>query len=161
MIIMHRSFDDSRGFNLPKNIAYKINNKFVTYEEIKKEKIKKQKRHLEYKRSINIIIEKPCYLWVFYNDTFFVGGWWLYLRTSKGDISLNFRCRNKELKLMAMKAYPLGYLPIEENFYKWMVEFEKVFHKDSDKRKKNAIALATARIKNGQLIEIISKKQGY
>ena len=48
--IMHRSFADSMGCDWPREIAYKVDGVPVTFAELKADRIKKQKDHLNIDR---------------------------------------------------------------------------------------------------------------
>jgi hypothetical protein len=107
----------------------------VTYKEILDKKIEQQKWELQIKTRSNKI--KPCYIWVFNNDYWLMGGWYLYIKTLKEDYALNFRNPNKELTLKIMELYPCGVIPVLENFDSWAEAFSKTFSHKGFKRKKN------------------------
>lgn len=129
------------GEKLPRHIAYlyKENSGLpwieVTYKEIFEKKTERQNCNLRSKQVHKKI--KPCYIWVFYNDTWIMGGWYLYIKTLHKDYAINFRQPQPEISLKVMQLYPCGVIPVLENFEAWAKEFSKQFHHAGFKRKKN------------------------
>ena len=72
----------------------------------------------------------PCFVWVFFNDTFFFGGWYTYIRTIKQDYALNFRNTNKPLIEKIIALFPCGTLPEIAFFNTWMKRFAEEYHHD-------------------------------
>lgn len=98
-------------------------------------------------------------MWVFYNDPLwcmFFGGWYIYIRTVKGDFALNWGGIKKDLISQVKKLFPCGCLPFEDDYDTvWFQAFEKQYHRDG-KRKKNAIAFAKCRLnERGDIVEIM------
>lgn len=157
------------GINPPKEVAYYYrddgycwgdvnpNWKICTYKEIYRKKRERQSREIERKRaSINI---HPALIWVFYNNTPFFHGWWIYIRTIKKEYAINFRNTflEKEMLPKIRNLYPLGILPLEETFIEWCEAFEKKYHR-SGKKEKNAIAFCHVLIdKYGNLKDVYGK----
>ena len=159
--IIHRSSIFFQSLFQNNDVAYFINGHPHTFTEIKQNKVNRQRRHLENILENGFII-KPCYIWAFYNNTFFYGGWWLYLKCNKIDFAINFKNYDfPKLVPKIMELYPLGFLPLKENFRNWIAEFEKTFHKDSSIRKKNAIAPAWCKYNYRGLIDIKLTKDDY
>ena len=135
------------GIELPKEIAYCIKEigedwKEVTYKEIFARKKAHQDGRIYMKRAHGEV--RPCAVWVFYNehginDMFFCG-WYIYIRTLRGDYALNFRNPRKDLVMQVKQLFPCGLLPFEEIYDEaWFEAFEKKYHYPG-KRKRNAIA---------------------
>jgi hypothetical protein len=143
MIIISRSSIYFKHLFENNDVAYYSDGIPVTFAQIRQNKIDKQRLHLKSLIRCELTI-KPCYLWAFYNDTFPYGGWWLYVKCCKIDFAINFKNEIDFPKLAAkiISCYPLGFLPMKENFYAWIRVFEKSFHKDCNKREKNAVAPA-------------------
>ncbi len=107
----------------------------VTYKELLDKKISQQRSELY--RKLHTSITKPCFVWVFHNDTWLMGGWYLYIKTLKEDYALNFRRPRPDLVLQVMNLFPCGIVPVSENFNAWAQAFSKQFHHTGFKRKKN------------------------
>ena len=148
--IIHRSSCFHKHLFENTDIAYFIDGHPTTFADIKKTKIERQKKQLKYKRDIEFIY-KPCIIWVFKNPQLFpFGGWWCYIKTYK-DYAVNFRNPDSEILMRKiMEVYPLGFLPMPEQFYEWMIKFEKKYHCYSKYRKKNAKAKAWCKIQEEQ-----------
>ena len=109
------------GIELPKEVAYCIKEigedwKDVTYKEIFARKKARQDSHIYMKRAHGET--RPCAVWVFcnehgINDIFFCG-WYIYIRTLKGDYALNFRNPRKDLIAQVKQLFPCGCLPFDE-----------------------------------------------
>ena len=135
------------GVELPKEVAYCIKEigedwKDVTYKEIFARKKARQDSHIYMKRAHGEV--RPCAVWVFcnehgINDMFFCG-WYIYIRTLRGDYALNFRNPRKDLIMQVKQLFPCGLLPFDEIYDEpWFVAFEKKYHYPG-KRKRNAVA---------------------
>lgn len=128
---------------------------------------RKEKQESRIRNKIGRIAElKPCYIWVFHNDTFLFGGWWIYVKTLKKDVALNFRQmdRYNELIRKIMDMFPCGVIPFD--FNTWAAAFERTYHKDfKDKRRaKNALLLCRCLIdERGDIADIypLNKKPVY
>ena len=117
----------------------------------------RQKSILESKRQVHEEI-KPCFIWVFYNKSWIFGGWWVYLKTIHEDYAINFKNPNEaKLLKIIMNMYPCGTLPMIENFEQWAEAFEKTFHREAFKRKKNAIKSCYCKIRYGHDIVDVAK----
>lgn len=126
---------------LPKDVAYLWKNhsfepwRKKLYSEILAEKVARQNRILESKRDCPKI--KPAFIHVFYNNTTFFGGWWIYIITLKKHYSINFRNQNNPaMVLKAMELFPCGVLPINDNFNTWANAFANTYSHIGFKRKK-------------------------
>lgn len=149
------------GRELPKGVAYCIKEigqdwQEVTYKEINARRKAKQESRINMKRAHEEI--RHCAIWVFFNQPqwgMFFGGWWIYVRTLKGDYALNFRETRKDLIMQVKNLFPCDYLPSDDTYDEvWFSAFEKKYHYPG-KRKMNAIAFARCKFnKNGRIVEI-------
>ena len=150
------------GRELPKGVAYCIKEigedwKEVTYKEIFARKKARQDSHIYTKRAHREV--RPCAVWVFWNEPLwhmFFGGWWIYVRTLRGDYPLNFRNPRHDLVMQIKQLFPCGCIPFDEIYdEKWFEAFEKRFHYPG-KRQRNAIAFCHCRFdERGRITEII------
>lgn len=151
------------GIELPKEVAYCIKEigedwKDVTYKEIFARKKARQDSHIYTKRVHEEV--RPCAVWVFcnehgINDMFFCG-WYIYIRTLRGDYALNFRNPRRDLVMQVKQLFPCGLLPFDENYDEaWFEAFEKRYHYPG-KRKRNAIVFCHCRFdERGYIREIM------
>jgi len=145
--------------NLPLNCAYVEcigpDKRFITWDEVMKERKIKQKCQLSQKRFGVITEWKPGYIWIFFNKQEFpFGGWYCYIVTLKKDWCINFRDETLlHLQEKVMKLFPCEVLPLQQYFYEWMEEFEKRYHINSA-RKKDGKTLVWCKIKGSHLIDI-------
>lgn len=119
--------------NWPKDLAYVICSggppQRVTWADLKAARIARQKSHLERVLCVDPPQRQAAYLWSFFVSGFIYGGWHLYIRTLTESywISRNFGssryCRDSEMILEIMAAFPCGLLPLPENFNKWLKAF--------------------------------------
>lgn len=160
-MIMLRSWADCHGYNWPREWAYKIDGNVVTYQELLDKKRERQRRHLENIRANEIEI-KPCYVWTFHNPYFPFAGWWLYVLTSvkNRDFEIGFRdTRLDKFITEIMREFPLGFLPIVENFRAWKKEFARIYYRPSKKNIEQGMALAWCKIEKGQLERVKRKRE--
>lgn len=150
------------GRELPKEVAYMIKDigqdwREVTYKEIFARKKARQDSRIHMKREHEEV--RPCAVWVFYNEhginDMFFKGWWIYLRTLRGDYALNFRNSRPDLVAQAKQLFSCGLLPFNDIYdVAWFEAFEKKYHYPG-KRKRNAIAFCHCRFdKRGRILEI-------
>lgn len=147
------------GIDLPRHIAYLYKDypdgdwKEYTYKEIFARKKEKQDNHIYWKRRSEKVV--PGCVWVFYNESWIMGGWWIYVRTRKEDIPLDFRTHRPDIIRQVRNLFPCAVLPFDELLYSdWCPAFEKQFHVQG-KRKRNAIAFCHCRFDaGGNLVEI-------
>lgn len=152
------------GKELPKGVAYLIKDigqdwKEVTYKEINARRKARQDSNIYAKCRHEEI--HHCAVWVFYNNpsfSIFFSGWYIYIRTLKGDFALNWRCEKKDLIAQVKNLFPCGCLPFEDDYdLVWFNAFEKQYHRQG-KRKKNAITFAKCRFdKRGNIVEIFKE----
>lgn len=148
------------GVDLPREVAYLYKNYQwdnwvrVTYKEIFAKKKQRQDYNISVKRRSDRVI--PCFLWVFYNDCFPYGGWWVYIRTVKEDYAVNFRNNNETRLIEKIRTlFPCGILNIEGSFTKWAESFERQYHRKG-KRKKNAVVACHCKIdRSGYMVDIL------
>ena len=151
------------GRELPKEVAYLIKYdgedwKEVTYKEIFAKKKAIQDRNIYMKRAHEEV--RPCAIWVFWNKpiwSMFFGGWYIYVRTLRGDEPLNFRHSRKNLIMQVKRLFPCGCLPFEDTYDEtWFNAFEKQYHYPG-KRQRNAVAFCHCRFdESGRITEIIN-----
>ena len=135
--------------------------KVTTWKDAFAERKRKQLLNLDYKKRCGIKKIKPCYVWVFYNESWIYGGWWIYIKTLKDDFAINFKHqRNDKLIIKAMKMFPCGIIPIIENFDKWAELFSKEYHSNSFKRKIQGLKICKCVISEyGELEDILFMKE--
>jgi len=163
-VIMTRSGAESWwGKELPKEVAYLIKEdgecrwKEVSYKEIIARKKAKQDGDIRLKRAHEEI--RPCAVWVFCNEhginDMFFKGWWIYIRTLRGDYALNYRHPRQDLITQVKQLFPCGLLPFDDVYDKaWFEAFEKRYHYPGV-RKRNAVAFCHCKISSsGYLLEI-------
>lgn len=146
---------------LPRNVIHMYNNhpgekwKAYTWEEEFAKRKQRQDWNINDKRRSQRTI--PCFIWVFKNDTFFFGGWWIYIKTLKHEYGINFRNEYDERIIqMAMAMFPCGVLPIVENFSQWAKQFADQYPHAGFKRKKNqGLKLCHCTVdENGDLVNV-------
>lgn len=148
------------GIDLPRHIAYMYKDysggdwKEYTYEEIFARKKERQDKHISYKRRCEKIV--PGCVYVFYNESCIMGGWWIYVRTIKENIPLNFRNHRPDIIRQVRNLFPCSVLPFDELLYSdWCPAFERLFHVQG-RRKRNATVFCHCRFNsNGNLVEIL------
>jgi hypothetical protein len=148
--------------DLPREIAYLTNNgcgfdlkpdwKPVTYKDIFAKKKAIQECNIRYKRRHVYI--KPAYIWVFYNDSWLFGGWWIYLKTVKNDYPLNFKHNTSPgLVKKIMRLYPCDILPF--NFEIWAINFERTYHHEGFGRTNQGLLKCHCQInEKGDIIDV-------
>lgn len=147
------------GVDLKKEVAYLYKTyshsewEEVTYKHLLEKKINNQLLELERKRIAPVT--KPCFIWVFYNNSWIMGGWYIYIKTLKEDYALNFRNHQSDIICKAMNMFPCGVLPLEENFEAWCENFAKQFNRTGFNRKrKQGIATCFCKIENQRIVDI-------
>lgn len=130
--------------------------KTVTYKEILAKKTARQLANLELKRRAASEI-KPAFIWVFHNEFWCFGGWYVYIKTLTKDYALNFKNRESAKQVeMVMSLIPLGVLPFEENFEIWAQEFARKFaHVGFNRTNNQGIMKCRCVIINGEITDII------
>jgi len=107
---------------------------YTKFEQVK-EKVRQQEANIEYKRRSSHLV--PCFVWVFYNDSFLYGGWYIYIKTLKEDYGLSIRYKtSKDLIEKIMTLYPCGIIPKIEFVKLWFVKFATEYHHFGFKRGK-------------------------
>jgi len=152
------------GIELPKDVHHLIKDigdrewRPITYKDINARRVATMNFHIYDKRAHEEV--RPCAVWVFYNEhginDMFFKGWWIYLRTLRGDYALNFRNARKDLIMQAKQLFSCGLLPFDDDYDEvWFSAFEKKYHYPG-KRKRNAIAFCHCRFdKRGYIREIM------
>lgn len=149
-----------RGFlsNYPPDVVMLINGQPITRQDILNAKRERQRRQLQHILENRASQIKPCFIWVFYNDSFPYGGWWLYIRTLRHSWGLNFsRLYGEEFIIKAMALYPCGYAPVMENFGSWAERFAQKYGRVSSRGDRvQGMALARAKVDcTGWLLDIM------
>lgn len=119
--------DGPGGFGVPAQW------KEATWTDEFRQRKEEQELNLTYKR--RAAYAKPGYIWVFYNNTDFFGGWFLYVKTLHESIALNWRNHKNDLIIKVMQLLPCGIIPIKENIDEWCQSFAKEYHHKGFKRK--------------------------
>lgn len=105
----------------------------ITKDDILDTKRRRQVRKLEFKRRNWDLVVRPCFVWVFCNDSWLFNGYWLYVKTLKKSWQVDWRSRpDMVLKIMGM--FPCGVEPVIENFTEWKVAFAETYHYPTRKR---------------------------
>ena len=132
--------------DLPDAVAYVSRNhpheKWVptTYKDILERKKDNQAYELEAKRRSETY-KQAGFVWVFHNHRFLFGGWWVYIKTIKGDHALNFRSSMNKQIVEVMNLFPCGVIPCLDNLYVWADSFAKQYpHKGFKRKKKQGLA---------------------
>jgi hypothetical protein len=152
-----------RKERLPKNVLWveTVNGKdvFHTKEELNQRKAEKNKLVLLNKRNSHRL--RRCYVWVFYNDTPFFGGWYLYLKCISKDWGISWtKFDAKYLEKdnffeIIQEIFPCETFPGEEFREQWFQAFHRKY-KTSERRRKEAKAFCRCIVDDrGNLIDII------
>lgn len=106
--------------------------KMITWSDIHKKRQQRDERCIRFKRMHGMI--KLCIVWVFYIDYWLFGGYYTVIKTINDEVYLNFRGRGlsnrtdeEHLKLEVMDLFPLGIIPIIDNFEHWMKTFIETY----------------------------------
>lgn len=161
MMIMHRSFADHMGFNWPKDLAMIVDEKRITFSQIKKERVERQRSHLQNMLASDEPVIQPCFICTFRNKGFPFGGWWLCVQTLKETWTLDFRGFREDLILKIMRMYPCGHLPFFENIDSWEEAFADAYHYPTQKRPTlNGMVIAWASVSSsGHLLDIFKERE--
>jgi hypothetical protein len=146
---------------LPREIAYLERNspyekwEPITYHEIIKKKTDRMISLTNHKRRTESIV--PCFIWVFYNDTFLFHGWYIYIKTLKKDYALNWKrtwkSHNEELIIKIMHLFPCDVLPIDD--VSWMKAFANRYHHVGFHRTVQGLAKCWCKIdRDGELVDV-------
>lgn len=128
------------GSMLPKGVAYGINGRWITWAEVKAERVKRQSTRLA--RILEIPQPERCagYVWTFFVPGMIYGGWHLYLRTLGQEWWLSERrYPHTELIDSLMAIFPCGMLPIRENFYDWKEAFAHTYSRGKRGRRPQGV----------------------
>jgi hypothetical protein len=140
--IMYRSFADSQGFNWPPEIAYTVDGKPVTFAEIKAKRVAAQRRHLDSILRCDAPVRRAAFVWTFFVEGPFYGGWHLYLRTIKQKWWIrHYDFPHEALVREIMTRFPCGLKPIPENFYEWKAAFAEQYHRGIARDKQGMAAV--------------------
>jgi hypothetical protein len=148
-------------FNYPPDVVAVCNGIPITRADILRSKRERQKRELYRKRRNPYetqVIYKPCFVWVFDNGPIFpFGGKWLAIKTLKCEW-----CKyvSDDIKLQAMRVFPLGLNPIIGNYRLWQEKFIEAYHRPTKNRAMgSAMAIAYAEMTNGRLTGICANER--
>lgn len=146
--------------SIPPDVAYYTKKtpyddwKATTWRDVFAVRKEKQQSNILFKRKWKSHELKACYIWVFYNKGWLMGGWWIYIKTLKRDYGINFE-KNNDLVLKAMQMFPCGIIPLLENFDQWAENFAKIYHKEAFGRKKQGLKKCVCKINGyGELEDI-------
>lgn len=102
---------------------------------------------------------KPAFIWVFYNDSWIMGGWYIYIKTIHKDYSLNFRANWKnELEFKSiiqkiMQFYSCGILAFD--FDSWAPYFAEEYKHVGFRRTKQGLVKCWCKINEyGELVDV-------
>ena len=120
-------------FSFPRGVKYAINEghglRFVTFADIKAERIAKQRRHLNRVLATTSTQRRACLIWTFFVPGVIYGGWHLYIRTIEESLWLHPRLGARDLSegltLDIMRMFPCRFLPILQNFEAWKEAFAR------------------------------------
>lgn len=126
----------------------------ITKGDILDGKRRRQARKLAHIRRNWEPVVRPCFVWVFCNDSWFYNGYWLYVKTLKGSWQISERRQDMVLKIMGM--FPCGYEPVMENFTAWKAAFAETYKHPTKKRPdKQGMIVARAVVgENGRLLDV-------
>jgi hypothetical protein len=137
----------------------------VTWEDIKQEKVEKQKARLEFKRRSYENKFNACMVFVFHNRQIFpFGGYYATIRTLRKEWYLNWKSRDKYKgvleKLMSLFPIHEPQLFGEDPFEDWMKGFIKQ-HKSNFRKREEGLALAWVKCDyRGDILDIaLTKKE--
>jgi hypothetical protein len=134
--IMHRSFAEYMGINWPKEIACFVNEKAVTFAQLRAEQKERQSKRLQDIQRSFEPVHQAAFIWVFFVPGAIYGGWHLYVWTLKHSWWLK---RPEGVALDIMRAFPAGVLPAPENFYQWKAAFAKQYSRPGRFKKQGLI----------------------
>jgi len=134
--IMLRSFANHHGIKWPADVACLVDGEPVTWAEIRKTRRERQERIMRWKRRCDPPRIVPCYIWAFCVPGWIYGGWHCYVVTlCQGETQeqpVNFgrggrfaTFKGPALAESIMREIPLGFLPLAENWERWVAEFAK------------------------------------
>ncbi len=162
---------ERKKFIAPKEVAYYEKDhpmdewKVVTWKDVHAIRTEKIERSIFFKRAIGVTYEKPCIIWVFYVNSFLMGGYYCVVKTLKEEYYLNFRGKGlgtdgKVLREKVMNVFPL-LIPVDDLFYDWMREFCKKYSNQSFYKRFKIQGVNFARCvitSSGNLIDIKPQK---
>ncbi len=122
--LITRSAADRWGMGWPTEIACMINGRPVTWPEMGQQKRQRQREQLARKQRPEPVRIVPAYVWTFRVPGTFFAGWWCYVVTREDRFPAMWheggRFGNAGLAESIVRAWPMGLLPIAENFERWM-----------------------------------------
>jgi len=130
-------------FKAPRNVCYfERNNSYekwipITWKHVFAKRTEKQKNNLKLK--LRHETERACFIWVFFNDTNFFSGWYIYIKTLKQDYALNFSSGHREKQILDKIMNLIHCKVISFDFDTWAQAFEKQYHHEGFKRTKQGL----------------------
>lgn len=122
--LITRSFADTMGLDWPPEIACIVNDRRVTWAEMGEQKRQRQREELARKRRVEPPRIVPAYAWTFFVPGWLYAGWHCWLVTRREQFGVRWSDRGKwsqpKLAESIMRAWPMGLLPMPENFERWM-----------------------------------------
>lgn len=123
-VYISRSAADCWGMDWPPEVACEENGRRVTWSDLGARKRKQQAEQLARKRRVEPPRIVPAYVWTFRVPGTFYAGWWCWLVTRRERFGAMWTDRGKwakpRLAESIVRAYPMGLLPMPENFERWM-----------------------------------------
>lgn len=147
---MTNSFAKAMGFNWPRDLAYVINGRRVTWSEVRASRIARQREHLRRVLDVSGADERAAFVWTFYVPGVIYGGWHLYIRTITESLWLRNRFPWERLIREIMVAFPSGCLPSVANFDQWKEAFAKQYPRQGKRRE--GVAFGFAQFDNGRIV---------
>lgn len=144
-------------FVCPPDVAfYKKNNTYDKWESVLWSEVMTERKTKQENILLNIKKNKeetkPCFIWVFYNNTWLFGGWYIYIKTLKNDYPLNFRINKSDIINKIMNLIPCNILGLD--FYQWAEKFEQIHHKECFGRKKQGLIKAHCKIEYNNIVDV-------
>lgn len=139
---MFRSFADAMGFAWPRDVAYMVDGRQITWDDVKARRRERQTRELEWARRDDTPRIVPAYAWTFYVPGWLYSGWWCYMVTLHERYAVDCRIFDATLAASLMAAIPMGLLPLLENWEKWKELLAKTYprrHIRRDPRKAGSV----------------------
>ena len=141
---------------LPPGVVAIVNGRPVTKADILEAKRARQRRILANIRRPSSYQVKPCFVWVFYNESWIYGGWWVYVRTHKQrwQLSANDYVKRKLLE-QVLAQWPCGLLPDVAFYRRWIERFAETYARATEKRPdKQGMAQGWAVVDSPRLLSV-------
>lgn len=117
---------------------------FTAWHEVMQERRDKQRRELDRKRQAAPSRIVPAYLWTFFNNTDFFGGWYCYICTrdwltnswnsDNSKFGVGFEDYHSGPAIHLMTEFNFGLFPVADNWERWLAEFTRRYPRKKPKR---------------------------